>query len=1273
MNFPDRNHFLQLRKELWQRPLSRASVMVGAGFSLNARPAPGVDTPFPTWRPLTRAMFKEIYPPTGGEITDWEDRFNRSNPLRIASEYEAAFKRQKLESFIRSHVPDSGHHPGPIHELLLQLPWRDVFTTNYDTLLERTEVTGRAYQPVTTIEDLTSAVPPRIIKLHGTLPSQSPFIVTEEDYRTYPRRFSPFVNTVRQALIENSFVLIGFSGDDPNFLEWIGWIRDELDDHHAPIYLTGVLSLDGVQRSLLAKRGVTPIDLTPLFPRPSDSLGPAIQWVLKSLMMGRPPSARRWPKGNTITQEDSDYQPALLVDGLNEPEAVSVRGSSQDLDEETAWSIIKRWAFERARYPGWLVPAEQIRSTLWGETERLIMPLIEFSKNRSPADRILIFYELNWRMEVSMMPLFDNTKEPFEATLDDLFPGLHEAGTVDPPSVEPCSIATDVGIREAWLEIAFALLREAREMYDTQRWNRFKEQIDKVVPAAPKFADRCHYEHALWMMWNIRRPEAKDVLESWSPSPQAALASMQKAGLLVELDAVQEAESLLRSALRHIRRSIYSAIGTNIYLLSLEGWCMYLLYRIGWMLDHGIREPGLYDNFYDRWQELKTWNCSPWPLLEYFDSVLTEDPPGPSQSEKTIPGFDPGSRKVNRHISNAGMRPWLPAFACIRLYEQVGIPVRFSGKELSNACAWVVQFNSFWSPALLIVAGKIDKLIEQNLLDRTQVANMKPDVAANIHRWAMDAVKREQAVLAERVALGSHLGELLNAIIEVLSRLTIRLGFEEIQDAFVVALKVHAEPGIYSHRTLHDSCQFWLKRLLYVANDSQIRAWLPELIRFPLPDQSKVSAGRIEWKDPIEEFPIGRLPQNSRQDADNVESIGEAVAWLQDQARSESGEGWRRAVMRLIRVHRLELMTSEQEAEMGSILWKHLAGDGFPDLPQVFRSEFHHLPAPPEIAAKDKIRTWLLDGIPRTSVSVKAGGSVSVGLGPPDAIILELAVASRAIVHVPFETKGFVEWTWEETKACWSKINEWWQNDKRGLESRSLFGADGIVATASSAGVFLRRAVLPEMKAASDDEWKEVLGFLEDARRHGVFLSSTWPYVLIHRPSESSRVAEIVIGDLSSDVEDAVVAGAEAVSHWIHLATAGVLESPPEQVVDAVLHRVVFRRPIGAAACLQHVAILVREQPEFFDSRHFELLISCLIPWVESIRVPIRDGRDGDFREYERPDLRVFLGRLASALSRWVVSKPRERPEPNVISHLREVYGSDRLPEVRRSLDERSW
>ena len=489
LDFPDRNHLLQLRKELWHRPHSRASVMGGAGFSLNASPSPGVATPFPTWRELARGMFDELYPPDASN-TEREQQFNRSNPLRIGSEYEAAFKRQKLESFLRNRIPDSGHRPGSMHDLLLQLPWRDVFTTNYDTLLERTEVTERAYQPVMTVEDLTTAIPPRIIKLHGTLPSQTPFIITEEDYRTYRGCFAPFVTTVRQSLIENSFVLIGFSGDDPNFLEWIGWIRDELEDRHAPIYLTGVLSLDHVQRSLLARRGVTPIDVAPIFADQSGSPAPAIKWFLENLKIGRPPSPHRWPDGNTVTQETRDYRPALLLDGLTEPDEVALPQPNHDVDEETAGAILKRWSFERGRYPGWLVAPSRVRSELWTKTQRWMMPLIKFSNGRSAIDRISIFYELNWRLETSMMALFETTKEPFERAIEDLFPRLSDGSPLDDPSKEQHSSLSNVDVVESWLELAFALLREAREIYDTQRWDHFKDRIAPVVVAAPKFADR---------------------------------------------------------------------------------------------------------------------------------------------------------------------------------------------------------------------------------------------------------------------------------------------------------------------------------------------------------------------------------------------------------------------------------------------------------------------------------------------------------------------------------------------------------------------------------------------------------------------------------------------------------------------------------------------------------------------------------------------------------------------------------------------------------------
>lgn len=218
MDFPDLPYLIDIQQALWQWPRSRASLLVGAGMSFNAEPLAGVTSNFPTWSQLVKAMFDEVYPPQPNENAQQrEQRFSGLNALTLASEYEATFGRQKLERLIKSQIPDMEHLPGKLHKLLLQLPWVDVFTTNYDTLLERTEIYEKAYQPVIKASELTSATSPRIIKLHGSFPSQTPFIITEEDYRCYPRDFAPFINTVRQSLLENILVLIGFSGDNSKF------------------------------------------------------------------------------------------------------------------------------------------------------------------------------------------------------------------------------------------------------------------------------------------------------------------------------------------------------------------------------------------------------------------------------------------------------------------------------------------------------------------------------------------------------------------------------------------------------------------------------------------------------------------------------------------------------------------------------------------------------------------------------------------------------------------------------------------------------------------------------------------------------------------------------------------------------------------------------------------------------------------------------------------------------------------------------------------------
>lgn len=149
----------------------------------------------------------------------------------MAQEVEISFGRTKLDTILKDSIPDKDYSPSNLHKDLLNLSWRDVFTTNYDTLLERTAdmVTDRRYNVVLNQEDfVNSNDAPRIIKLHGSFLSQRPFIITEEDYRTYPKKFAAMVNTVQQALLENVFCMIGFSCEDPNFLNWIGWIHDNL-------------------------------------------------------------------------------------------------------------------------------------------------------------------------------------------------------------------------------------------------------------------------------------------------------------------------------------------------------------------------------------------------------------------------------------------------------------------------------------------------------------------------------------------------------------------------------------------------------------------------------------------------------------------------------------------------------------------------------------------------------------------------------------------------------------------------------------------------------------------------------------------------------------------------------------------------------------------------------------------------------------------------------------------------------------------------------------
>lgn len=380
-----RPYLNEIAERLWA---GHAAVMVGAGFSKNAKPSSPTGTGFPDWSELGDLFYEKIH---GHQPPD-DQRY--LNVLKLADNVQAALGRPALDQMLRKHIPNKDYEPSPLHVRLLELPWSDVFTTNYDTLLERAcaSVSSRKYSVVVNTEDIVHSQKPRIVKLHGSFPSERPFIITEEDYRRYPADFAPFVNTVQQSLLENTLCLVGFSGDDPNFLQWVGWIRDNLGNRKSPrIYLVGVFSLHSAQKKLLEKRNIVVVDLGDC-PGVGQDHYEALNRFCRYLSSRKEQDDRTdWPRGQTTLRPDPNQE------------------------DKTAQltKLLAEWKKARNSFPGWVVVPEDRRDSLWTFTRSWVGFVSAEDEFPVPLD-IRFAFELNWRLERCLCPIPNNTSAFFE-------------------------------------------------------------------------------------------------------------------------------------------------------------------------------------------------------------------------------------------------------------------------------------------------------------------------------------------------------------------------------------------------------------------------------------------------------------------------------------------------------------------------------------------------------------------------------------------------------------------------------------------------------------------------------------------------------------------------------------------------------------------------------------------------------------------------------------------------------------------------------------------
>ena len=793
MSVPDQSHINRVRDALWQRSSGGASVMIGSGFSRNALKArPDANDP-PTWREVAKEVYDKLYPQGGDSDMGTATR----DFLRLAQEYEAAFGRGDLHRFLRELIRDDDFRPGDIHTRLLNLPWRDVFTTNWDTLLERsrTSVAGRAYSVVQNMDEIPLANRPRIVKLHGSLPSHFPLIFTEEDYRTYPTKFAPFVNTVQQAMMETVFCLIGFSGDDPNFLQWSGWVRDNLGDAAPKIYLAGWLDLSPHRRRMLEDRKVVPIDLA-LHPKAGEwpehlRHQYATEWLLHTLERGEPYDVTDWPSLPSAQKQaalPTHLEPIEVVksdtpqEEPHSPPSSSESGNAAD----SVRQLLGIWVHNRQLYPGWLaVPSSRryLLSRCTNEWEPLILQVLP---DFASIERLNSIRELVWRKEILLEPISSQLESAAEEVLKSIDCQSRTIEEVVDLTIEWATV------REAWRTIALALVTVARHSLDHDVFEQRIEALSPFLQDEPDVDHRIRHERCLWAMYSMDFEALDGLLKDWQTENCDPVWMMRKAALLFETGQRDEATKLTEHALATIREM--PTDDRSVAGPSREGWALWL-----------ARSYNNLQVCWKRWDELTLLKCNAFTEKNHIADAIK----GRGET-KEAPSFDLGTRQGSGfHWSREESERPIAVYRAIRLSEVAGLPPSTNRMQVATdilklaAESLAVLYPEMAVRLVLRVLKYDGDKTLMRVLSRPCVAALSADSARTLVEICNSVI---EYALPRMVGADAHARALwierMRVAMEVLSRLVLRLEPDMVQDVFDRALEYYRDDRLEPIRKL---------------------------------------------------------------------------------------------------------------------------------------------------------------------------------------------------------------------------------------------------------------------------------------------------------------------------------------------------------------------------------------------------------------------------------------------------------------------------------------
>jgi hypothetical protein len=1246
-DLPDRVHLEALREALW-RPTSRAAVLVGAGISRNADRLSAAVPEFPVWWQLAKELKRALGPKA---LTD--------DVLKLGQMYANLYGRGRLDDLLLELIPDSKYEPGEIHQRLLRLPWADVFTTNYDTLMERTraKVPERRYDVVEIPADLARAERPRIVKLHGSFPSRRPFTFTAEDYRRYPTDFAPFINLVRQSAMENVLCLVGFSGEDPNFMQWAGWVRDQLGSTAPKMYLCGAFDLSTPERVYYQHMQVVPVDIGPIFPKDEYGAGgrhpAALEWLLDILSDGEPLDRSAWP--NIETKRSSRRVALRRVSSkplLAQGQATSPQNGSkakQAYNDAALQDLFARWRCDRESYPGWAVCPEIRRRWLAHETRNSFWHLDREEgacvlESMALLPRADALREIAWRAEVCLAPLPERAPTMIEALLQAINPRprlihMPTAGLTCETTAE--RVDWD-HLAEVWVALAFALVRYAWQFQDLALHERWMSHLKLIAEARADWRARWWYEKCWHHLVRLEFKEGLQAARDWPLDESLPFWQAKRAAVLGELGSVANARDLAARALLRVQLG-RDRSSVDYQSLSDEGW----IYLLQSQLDGYARAKDarsareLRDR---RLRELSRDHCNPWDDLRAQERAVLEERT-PELSHTTTRAFDPGYVRRGFSSRPATANYWAPICTA---HDGAILPRKNEG--------YLVAIERVWesSPRLALgmaVRAHATSEFEEGkplafLVDRAAVARLPKAEVDALFDWLLRVLRaaladRQEQAIADAGKLGGD--SRIELAAEVLSRLALRLNDAQLADLFGLASVMYVSPVCREDRALHGCVTALFDRTIGVAPPWLLRSWLPGMIQLPVAgEQGFATAHDANWPDPFDELNPDILRTLNPIDTGAWRTSFERLLAL---VREEDPEPRRRACKRLLDLALAGMLTPVQADGLVAALKE--GRQGYPAHVGVLPWVLLKLP----YGSPDEVRHLIVDFL--------ASGDLDARRWCETVLKTTTFLAPR---DADGSARPRLTWTPTEALALLEKLAMIWGDPERDIWLRRDPELPRRLCEV------LSEAIVPFLDPTGGRALVQVQLLVDDIRKNTKLTACAWPALLLLGGAEPGEAADSIyralLGLSGSEVQDA----AFALPAWMDLGQAGRVEPPPAWLVDALVAAAETGRQPGLTHILDTVAALLERKDSVFSDRQLESIargVNCLREAMMRNHVGENDAWDDDgLPDAEQMAVIAEASELAATLA--ALYQRRRVPEPDAIGHWRTYATAHPLPEVRR-------